>query len=96
MALHGRTYAGAARRVQFRDRQYADEEGRSPFPVNPVKVLSETRAWARVDRRRTLIQTHDLCTWYEAVTGLTNAAARDYLITLILTGLRRGEAGSLL
>jgi integrase len=73
--------------------KYADEEGRSPF-VNPVRVLSETRSWARIDRRRTLIAPHDLRAWHDAVANLT-PTAHAYLVTVLLTGLRRREAGSL-
>jgi integrase len=59
---------------------------------NPVKRLSRTRAWFRVDRRETLIKPHQLRPWMDAVLALDNALARDYLQLVLLTGLRRSEA----
>jgi integrase len=75
--------------------KYADERGQSPFAANPVKVLSETKAWARVDRRRSVIKPHELSDWYRAVQCLGSATVRDYLLLLIFTGLRREEAARL-
>jgi integrase len=74
---------------------YADDEGRSPFAVNPVKVLSQTKAWAKVERRTTLIKPHELSRWYAAVNDLSNRTVRDYLVLLVFTGLRRGEGARL-
>jgi integrase len=59
---------------------------------NPVKRLSRTRAWFRIDRRETLIKPHQLRPWLEAVLALDNGFARDYLQLVLLTGLRRSEA----
>jgi integrase len=59
---------------------------------NPVKRLSRTRAWFRIDRRETLIQPRQLRPWMDAVLGLSNPLARDYLQLVLLTGLRRSEA----
>jgi integrase len=59
---------------------------------NPVKRLSRTRAWFRIDRRETLIKPHQLRPWMDAVLGLDNGLARDYLQLVLLTGLRRSEA----
>ena len=59
---------------------------------NPVKRLSRTRAWFRVDRRETLIKPLQLRPWMDAVLGLDNGLARDYLQLVLLTGLRRSEA----
>jgi integrase len=75
--------------------QYADGEGQSPFAFNPVKVLSQTRAWAKVSRRQTVIKPHELASWYRAVNGLSNTTVRDYLLLLIFTGLRREEGARL-
>jgi hypothetical protein len=50
--------------------KYRDEEGRALIGENPVKALSETRAWYRVDRRRTVIKPHELEPWVKAVLGL--------------------------
>jgi integrase len=59
---------------------------------NPVKRLSRTRAWFRVDRRETLIKPHQLRPWMDAVLALDKGPARDYLQLVLLTGLRRSEA----
>jgi integrase len=97
---HGPAWANLCMRVlralfNFAAGKYADEAGRSPFAVNPVKVLSETKAWVKIDRRRSVIKPHKLADWYRAVRDLGNTTARDYLLLLIFTGLRRGEAARL-
>jgi integrase len=74
---------------------YADDAGQSLFAANPVKVLSQTKAWAKVERRTTLIEPHELARWYAAVNDLSNRTVTDYLVLLIFTGLRRGEGASL-
>jgi integrase len=79
----------------FANGKYADDRGQSPFAANPVKVLSETKAWAKVDRRRTVIKPHELANWYRAVQDLGNTTIRNYLLLLIFTGLRREEAARL-
>lgn len=97
---HGPAWANLCMRMlravfNFAIAQYADGSGSSPFPSNPVKILSETRSWARVDRRHTLIQRHQLTDWYAAVISLPNSIVRDYLLLLLFTGLRRREASKL-
>jgi integrase len=79
----------------FANGKYADDRGQSPFAANPVKVLSETKAWVKLDRRRTVIKPHELADWYQAVQGLSNTTIRDYFLLLIFTGLRREEAARL-
>jgi integrase len=76
----------------FAHAKHTDDRGQSPFAANPVKVLSEMKAWVKVDRRRTVIRPHELADWYQAVQGLSNTTIRDYLLLLIFTGLRREEA----
>ena len=79
----------------FAHAKHADDRGQSPFAANPVKVLSEMKAWVKIGRRRTVIKSHELADWYQAVQGLSNTTVRDYLLLLIFTGLRREEAASL-
>lgn len=81
---------------------YEDDKGRSLFPDNPVTRISHTRAWFRVDRRRTVIRPHELPAWFKAVMNLKNETSqqkgetvRDYLILLLFTGLRREEAAQM-
>lgn len=81
---------------------YEDAQGKPIILDNPVKRLSHTRAWYRVERRRTIIEPHQLEAWFKAVLNLkpvypgeSSETVRDYLIFLLLTGLRREEAASL-
>ncbi len=86
----------------FAHHQYEDGEGHSLFPENPVTRLSHTRAWYRVERRRSLITAAQLPDWFAAVQGLRgedagvyDRAVGDLLLLLLFTGLRRGEGLSL-
>jgi len=75
--------------------QYEDAQGRALITDNPVKRLSQARAWYRVERRQSYIKSHELAPWYEGIKKLENKTLRDYLILLIFTGLRRQEAAKL-
>lgn len=83
----------------FASGEYEDSKGRSLIPDNPVKRLSHTRAWYRIDRKQTVIKTHELPAWYDAVMNVKDERSsgkssilRDYFLLLIFTGLRRQEA----
>jgi integrase len=81
--------------------QYEDAQGRSLFPENPVDRLSHVKGWYRVERRRTLIKRSELPAWFGAVERLreegdpTSETIADYLLFLLLTGLRRSEGMNL-
>ena len=82
--------------------RYTDAEGKPLIADNPVKRLSETRAWYRVDRRQTVIKPHQLKPWMKAVLSLKDESIQytfetvsDFLMLVILTGLRRSEAETL-
>jgi integrase len=97
---HGEAYANYAMRLlraifNFAIAKYEDEAGRSLISENPVKRLSQTRAWYRVDRRRSFIPSHKLALWYQGVQNLSNHTLRDYLQFILFTGLRRQEAAML-
>lgn len=68
---------------------------------NPVDRLTQNRAWFRDKRRRTVIKVPDLPAWFAAVRKLKASdepmaqTVADYLVFLILTGLRRNEAARL-
>ena len=81
--------------LNFAASKYTDTEGQPILTDNPVKVLSSTRAWYRVERRQSVIQPHQIAAWWQAVQSLRNTAHRDYFITLLLTGLRKEEARTL-
>ncbi len=79
--------------------EYEDSQGRSLILENPVKRLSHTRAWYRVDRKQTVIKTHELPAWFKAVMEVRDERStgkssilRDYFLLLLFTGLRRQEA----
>lgn len=96
----GEAYANLAMRLlralfNFAAGQYEDAQGRSLVSENPVKRLSQTRAWYRVERRQTFIKAHELALWYAGLQQLQNETLRDYLLLIILTGLRRQEAATL-
>ncbi len=104
---HGAAQANQAMRTlraifNFAAGKYEDARGRSLIPENPVKRLSQTRAWYRVEHRRTVIKPHELSSWYGAVMVLNSDWAtskaevvRDYLLLLLFTGLRRTECATL-
>lgn len=82
--------------------QYENSKGEPLIPDNPVKRLSQTRAWYRIARRQTVIKAHDLASWYSAVMNIQNdlkgknrETVRDYLLLVIFTGLRKEEAACL-
>lgn len=96
----GEAYANLAMRLlralfNFAAGQYEDAQGKSLVTENPVKRLSQTRAWYRVDRRLTFIRSHELAVWHDGVQKLQNEILRDYLLLLLFTGLRRQEAATL-
>lgn len=82
--------------------KYEDNNGDSFIRNNPVKRLTQLRAWHREVRKNTLIKHYDLAPWYQAVMNLTNDSiapnrevVRDFLLLVLLTGLRRNEAAKL-
>ena len=96
----GEAYANLAMRIlralfNFAAGKYEDTEGQSLIAVNPVKRLSQTRAWYRVERRQTFIKAHELKNWHQGIQQLKNELFRDYLLLIIFTGLRRQEAAKL-
>jgi integrase len=86
----GMRYLRAA--FNFAAAEYTTPDGNPIITVNPVKKLSATKAWHRVDRRQTVIKPHELGAWASAVLGLPRADISDYFMTLLLTGMRREEA----
>lgn len=103
----GEAYANLAMRFlralfNFAIAQYETDEGEAILRDNPVSRLTQTRAWYRVERRQTVIKPHQLAPWYREVEALKNegtskqsSSIADYLVLLLLTGLRRQEAARL-
>lgn len=97
---HGEAYANLAMRIlralfNFAAGQYEDAQGKSLITENPVKRLSQTRAWYRIDRRQSFIKAHELKRWFRSVNSIPNKIIADYLFLLLFTGLRRQEAATL-
>jgi integrase len=59
---------------------------------NPVR---DRKLWFKVPRRERHVPADDLPKFYSAVMALPNPVQRDYLLTLLFTGLRRREAAGL-
>lgn len=96
----GEAYANLSMRLlralfNFAAGQYEDTQGHSLITENPVKRLSQTRAWYRIERRQSYIKQHELAAWYNGVMQLENKTLRDYLLLILFTGLRRQEAAKL-
>jgi cation transport regulator ChaB len=82
---HGEAYANLAMRVlralfNFAAGQYEDAEGKTLIQENPVRRLSQTRAWYRIERHQTFIKSHELAAWYQAVEQLENRTPSPYPI----------------
>ena len=113
---NGPHYANNALRLlralyNFAAAAYDDAEGHPLVPLNPVSVLTQTRAWYPKKRRLTVITRAQLPAWYKAVLALRDhlknpkkpeegrdpdaALVSDYLLLVLFTGLRRKEAASL-
>lgn len=60
------------------------------LPPNPVLILGQARAWFRERRRQTLVSALDLPAWWRAVMAEPDYS-RDFLLTALFTGMRRGE-----
>jgi integrase len=63
------------------------------LPANPVGRLK--RQWYQERRRERVVRTEEMPRFYQGVLSLPNPVARDYLLLLLFTGLRRREAASL-
>ena len=80
----------------------ADEPGFQPIH-NPVVILGRRRKWAREEPRKTVIKSHQMPAWFQAIEKLrgytynaySGELAADYFEFLLLTGLRRREATAL-
>lgn len=82
--------------------EYQTADGKDIILENPVKKLSHNRSWYRIERRQSVIKSHQLADWYQGLMGLskhyhpdTAAMWQDYFLLVVLTGMRRTEAASL-
>lgn len=86
----------------FAINQYQTADGKDIILENPVKRLSHTRAWYRIERRQNIIKQHQLTAWYSGLMSLTQHRSfenaemwQDYFLLVLFTGMRRTEAASL-
>lgn len=104
---HREAYANLAMRTlgalfNFASANYEDPGGSSLIRENPVRRLSQTRAWYPSKRRDTVIRDEDLSGWFAAVQTLADedqdsphAMVADYLYVLLFSELWRSEAAAL-
>jgi integrase len=109
VSCNGPAYADQAMRVlrAVYNLQMAMNEGPgdagSLLPGNPVKILSRSHSWHKLERRQTVIKPTEIKRWFRAVLDLcpehasgTDRTIQDYLLLLLFTGLRRSEGAGLL
>jgi integrase len=63
------------------------------LPMNPVRRLK--RHWFPDRKRERLVRAEEMPRFHQGVLALQNPVARDYLLVLLFTGLRRREAVSM-
>jgi integrase len=96
----GEAYANLGARtlrsvLNFASAKYETGKGLSILSDNPVKRISQTRGWYKVDRRTGHLKSHQLAEWFNAVLTIDNPTIRDYLIFVLMTGCRKNEAAKL-
>lgn len=97
---HGQAYSNFAMRVlralfNFAAGQYEDSKGRSLILENPVKRLSQIRAWYKIKRRDDYIKPTELPKFFDVLGKHVSGTMRDFFLLLLFSGLRRVEAASL-
>jgi len=98
----GKAYANLSMRLLSAIFNFASAQYGEFITVNPVKRLSDTRAWYKIERRRSVIKLHELEALFKALNQLQETSptskaetVRDYIFLLLFTGLRRQEAAQL-
>ncbi len=99
-AERGEAYANLGSRtlrsvLNYAGAKYETGKGLSILPENPVKRISQTRGWYKVQRRTGHLKPHQLAEWFDAVLNIDNDTIRDYLIFVLLTGTRKDESAKL-
>lgn len=90
--LGGRTLRSV---LNYASAKYETGKGLSILPENPVKRISQTRSWYKVERRTGHLKPHQLEAWFDAVLSIDNDTIKDYLIFVLLTGTRKDESAKL-
>lgn len=100
ISQHGKGQANLSMRfmsslLNFAQLKYQDYAGNPLIQQNPVRRLSEVRAWNREKVRRSYIKPHQIACWFNAVLHLESQTMKDVLVLILMTGLRRREAFTL-
>lgn len=96
----GEAYANLGARtlrsvLNYASAKYETGKGLSILPENPVKRISQTRSWYKVERRTGHLKPYQLAAWFDAVLNIDNPTIRDYLLFVLLTGCRKDESAKL-
>ena len=62
---------------------------------NPVRRLSQNRRWHIIPRRQVVVPDEMLPQWFAAVQAIRQEKIRDYVVFVLLTGMRKMEAAQL-
>ncbi len=79
----------------FAQATYEHEDETPIIKKNPVVKLSQLRAWNKERARDRHIPLNRIKDWTEGVLLLNSETIRDYLLVLVLTGLRHSECANL-
>ncbi len=93
---NGPVAANVTMRVISSIMTYAMFRYRGLLTENPVLALTQLRAWNKPKPKHRYIKNHELGRWYMALNDLISDNLRDSLLLMLFTGLRKGEAASLL
>ena len=81
--------------LNFASDTYETANGEPVLLANPVATLNRNRSWHRAKVRQRIIPDSKLSLWYHEIMQLRQTTIRDYLLLLLLTGLRRMECATL-
>jgi integrase len=81
-----------SRLINFANINLPTPDGQPLLSINPVRKLNQNKLWYKASRKELVVPDHKLVEWFKAVMSLESTMVRDYLLLLILTGLRRTEA----
>lgn len=100
ISLSGKYQANLAGRIlralfTFAEYRYTDDQGEPLIQTNPTKVLTALNLWHPEKRRQRRVMPDEMPKWWSAVLSMENRTASDWLIVLLLSGMRRNEVTNL-
>jgi integrase len=81
--------------LNFAQNNFETPNGEPIIGTNPVTTLNRNRSWHKAKQRQIVIPDHRLPEWYGEVMKLSNETLRDYLLFLLVSGLRRSECAAM-